>query len=137
MSQVGVEVAGVLMEGDILTVWGLAHILMRAVPGIYLFMAIYIGTFGKRTRRNLAYIILFGTFGASCYMVLNQPAYTWFPIWFTSVNWLIVALLGLLMIGVVTFLMTIEAEDVESPWVVLCHYYERIRETHSDTTHDK
>lgn len=126
------------MVTKLLTVWGLATILMRIVPGIYLFMAIYIGAFGKRTQRNLGYIVLFGTFGASCYMVLNQPAYTWFPIWFTSVNWMIVALLGLLMIGVVTFLMAIEAEDVESPWVVLCHYYNNIRAAHDrDTTHDE
>lgn len=115
----------------------IATILRQAVPGFYILAALYIAS--SRTRDDeaeaseakensngaaipipriflrTAYAMLFGIVGIFGYLVLNEPAVGWFPPWFAKNIWEIMALVGVLGMGVALFIATIDSHRLVSP----------------------
>lgn len=132
----------------------MATMLRQAVPGFYILAALYIAS--SRTRDDeaeadetngaingavvpipsiflrTAYAMLFGIVGIFGYLVLNEPAFGWFPPWFAKNVWEIMALVGVLGVGVALFIATIESQRLVSPtqragelWRWLLNFFSR------------
>lgn len=111
------------LGGDSAMVIGEA--LRQFVPLAYLAMALYLGLEASpRKVWNWIYIMSFGVFGIASYMILNEPAYSWIPIWVTNDIWVTIVLFCILILGVLLFVAAIELQGLDSPAVALQNLYE-------------
>lgn len=107
------------------TILVIGSALRRIVPMIYLAMALYLGLEGSpRKVWNWAYIAAFGVFGVGAYMVLNEPGYSWLPVWATNELWVVVVLVCLLIIGLLLFIAAIELQDLDTPPEAISDFYD-------------
>lgn len=112
--------------------------LMRIVPGFYILASLYLATI-KRQEEALdedeksfelrqykysrtVYSLLFGTVGGAAYMILNEHTYSWYPLFLDENEWLIVALLGVLAVGVTLFYIVIVTQRLQWPWERVCKF---------------
>lgn len=105
----------------------LVDFLRLAVPGAYLFMCLYIGFVGYTSMESWIYLITFGSFGLSSYMLLNEPDVLWIPLWITSRHWFVVSMITLLLVGVLLFITAMKSQDLDWPWEIARKWRERLR----------
>lgn len=103
-------------------------VLMQIVPGFSIIAALYLATIRRKSDdvgsfelsqykfSRTIYALLFGVFGGSAYMILNEHRYDWYPLFLNEDEWLIVALVTLLAIEVTLFYIVIVTQHLEWPW---------------------
>lgn len=94
----------------------LAGVLQEAVPAFYIAGAIYLAALGGGHAKP-QHLIAFSITGFGGYMLLNEPAWWFLPGWLTSAHWWIVALVGVLLLGIWLFADAIESSPgLKWPW---------------------
>lgn len=113
---------------------GILRVLMRIVPGFYILAALYLASIKRRDEDDdgqfelsdykysrTVYALLFGAFGGSTYMILNEHTYNWYPLFLDENEWLIISLFTLLAIGITLFYIVIVTQRLQWPWERVCH----------------